>query len=238
MTDQKLSGHSIIEANRTRNESSDQDDVLGGAGVKAKLQSLDREPIRINALKEGFPAIEIDLSWDRPEYKANNFLSLAKSAVTKEKADLDLGCLYELKDGQKGCLQAFGELYGSYDTAPYIQHSGDERTGESEGADESFTINGAHWNDIKRVLVYAYIYQGVENWNLIRSECMLRVGSHETVRLSLEAKKEVLPICALMTLENEDGHIVITRRAEYFRGHPALDRAYGYGIEWTKGEKA
>ncbi len=234
---EKLSGHSIMEANRTRNEQSDVEGALGGAGVKAQLQSLEREPIRINARKAGFPAIEIDLSWDRPEIKADNFLSLAKSKLKKEKADLDLGCLYELKNGQKGCLQAFGELFGSYDSTPYIKHSGDERTGEAEGADESMTINGAHWDDIKRVLVYAYIYQGIENWNMIRSECMMRVGSEENVRLSIEAKKETLPICALVTLENDDGNIVITRRAEYFRGHPALDRAYGYGLEWAEGKK-
>jgi tellurite resistance protein TerA len=90
--------------------------------------------------------------------------------VTKKGIDIDLGCLYELHDGSRGCLQAFGEMFGNYDNAPYISLSGDERTGNKEGDDEAMHINGKKWPDIKRLLVYVYIYSGEANWDVIKPQ--------------------------------------------------------------------
>lgn len=32
--------------------------------------------------------------------------------------DLDMGCLYEMADGNKGVVQPLGELFGDLNTAP------------------------------------------------------------------------------------------------------------------------
>lgn len=222
----KLSQHSIMEANRERAEPSDIEGALGVAGETMPMRALEREPLFMDPPQGGFGALEVDLAWDP-----------AKKMLGVGKVDLDLGCLYELQDGKTGCLQAFGELFGAFDKAPFIKHSGDERSGKEHGADESLAINGAHWGDIKRVLIYAYIYKGASDWRSIKPECTLRSGKQSAIRMTPDAADGQLPICALMLLENDNGRVSVTRRGEYFAGHPELDRAYGFGLKWEEGSK-
>ena len=61
----------------------------------------------------------INLNWHQPE---------ARGLFRRSKAiDLDLGCLYELEDGTKGCVQALGNTFGSLTQPPYIALDGDDR---------------------------------------------------------------------------------------------------------------
>ncbi len=233
------SQHSLIEADKDRSEFSDEEAAHGAAGKAAVLSDLAKEPLIIAKEGDAFGPINIDLSWDRVKLEKPSGLNALVSAFKGGEAgvDLDLGCLYELQDGTKGCLQAFGDLFGSYNEAPFIEHSGDERTGKSEGADESLKINGKQWPQIKRILVYSYIYKGVVNWNVLRSQCFMEAAG-KRISLSMEETKSSLPICALMTLENEHDEIKLTRRLEYFAGHLEMDRAYGYGLQWEEGAKS
>lgn len=234
------SQHSLIEADKERGRFSDEDNAHGAAGVAAELSDLQKEPMILTSSRSCFDKIHIGLSWDRLALeKPSGLKGLVAAIVPQPKAnvDLDLGCLYEMEDGTKGCLQAFGNLYGQYDEPPFIRHSGDEQTGKSDGNDEWLDINGAQWSQIKRVLVYAYIYKGAVNWNVLRSECHVATENRK-ITLSMEETSSNLPICALLTLENEHGQIKLTRRLEYFAGHPEMDRAYGYGMQWEEGAKS
>src|ERR1700749_3973585 len=47
--------------------------------------------------------------------------------------DLDLGCLYQFTDGQRGVIQAVGRRSGDYARAPYIRLDRDDRIGSSTG---------------------------------------------------------------------------------------------------------
>lgn len=232
------SQHSLIAADKDRGRFSDEEEAQGAAGVAADMSALQKEPMIISRQGEAFGAIRVDLAWDRVVVEEpKGLLAAAKAVIQKEApVDLDLGCLYELQDGTKGCLQAFGDLYGAYNKEPFIEHSGDERTGKTEGADESLRINGAHWSDIKRILIYAYIYKGAVNWNVLNCYSTLEAGGRK-VKLSMDETASHLPICALMTLDNEHDQIQVTRRLEYFAGHPEMDRAYGYGMQWEEGSK-
>ncbi len=230
---EKLSHHSIAEAEADRASFSTYKGALGAAGAKARMTTLEREPM---ILPITTAALEVDLSWDHRHHH-RGIMGKVLSLFGQGRVDLDLGCLYELQDGKKGCLQAFGNLFGNYDASPFISHSGDERAGTAPGADESISINGAHWSDIKRVLVYAYIYEGVPDWQSLRIECTLRHGDAEAVQMRLSEDRDHLPICALVMLENDGGAVKLTRCAEYFHGHPELDRAYGFGMNWQEGSK-
>lgn len=223
----KLSVHSIEEAEADRAEFTDIDGAAGAAGEHMKIRALEREPLYMDPPEGGFAALEIDLAWDPAK----------KGLLGIGKVDLDLGCLYELQDGTTGCLQAFGDLYGAFDKAPYIKHSGDERSGQSHGADECLSVNGAKWNEVKRVLIYAYIYKGAPDWRSIKPECTLRSGKLASIRMTPDIGDGQLPICAFMLLENENDRVKVTRRGEYFYGHPELDRAYGFGLKWEEGSK-
>jgi tellurite resistance protein TerA len=48
-------------------------------------------------------------------------------------------------------------------TFPYIQLSDDDRTGALQTG-EWLRINGKNWDQIHRVVIFAFIYQGVPNW--------------------------------------------------------------------------
>ncbi len=232
----KVSVHSIAEAERDRAAFSDIEGAAGAAGEAMKMKPLEREPLFLDAPESGFGTLEIDLAWDSAAHD-KGILGKVKNALALGKVDLDLGCLFELQDGKTGCLQAFGNLYGAFDRPPYIRHSGDETTGKSQGADESLSVNGARWSDIKRVVVYAYIYKGAPDWSSVKPHCTLHSQGQTSIRMTPDIGKETLPICAFMLLENDNGRVKVTRRGEYFAGHPELDRAYGFGLKWEEGSK-
>jgi len=101
--------------------------------------------------------ILINLNWTMRPAKKGFFGGLKAGNI-----DLDLGCLFELKNGAKSVVQALGNTFGDYQYLPYIALDADDRTGaRSEG--ENLRINGKHWDEIQRVLVYAFIYEGVPN---------------------------------------------------------------------------
>jgi len=170
--------------------------------------------------------------------KQENFLGkFFKKTIQKAGVDLDIGCLYEMQDGTRGAIQAFGEKFGAYDQPPFMKLSGDERTGNAEGHDEFIMVNGAHWNDIKRVLVYIYIYEGAPTWSQINPQVILDVPGEDDLIVTLGAHDDALALCAVGGLENVRGGIKLTNYTEYFPGHYEMDRAFGFGLEWGDGQK-
>ena len=104
--------------------------------------------------------ILINLNWNVRPKKTGFFSSLFGNS---QSIDLDLGCLYELKNGKKGTVQALGRSFGSLVRPPYISLDGDDRTGANLSG-ENIRIDGNKVAEIKRVLVYTFIYEGVANW--------------------------------------------------------------------------
>lgn len=240
---------SIMEATRNRAEFS----RYGGKGAagfihpedsdhEAGFLSKPGETAVINPHPGGFEDFTIGVAWDivQKQTRSTGFLSrwLGPRVKTVKKAvDLDLGCLYQLEDGRVGALQAFGESFGSLQEPPYIALSGDERTGEKDGHDEILTVSGAHWGAIRRMLIYVYIYAGAENWDAIRPQVQVRVPGETPIVATLRARREEMVLCAVASLENIRGGIRMTNTMEYYPGHPSMDRAFGYGLQWDDGAK-
>jgi tellurite resistance protein TerA len=179
----------------------------------------------------------IGVAWDNVTVEEGGFFGKWFKKIRKVGVDLDIGCLYEMKDGTRGCLQAFGEKFGDFNKAPFISLSGDERTGDAEGHDEFLLVNGAHWDDIKRVLVYIYIYEGAPSWSNIKPQIVVDVPGENDLYVTLGAHDDNLALCAVAELENIRGGIKLTNRTEYFPGHHEMDRAFGFGLEWDDGKK-
>nr|WP_196819029.1 hypothetical protein [Vibrio cholerae] len=158
------------------------------------------------------------------------------ASVLGTNADLDLGCLYELKNGRKGCVQALGNAFGSLQGEPYIKLDHDDRTGESDSG-ENMDVNASKWDQIQRVLVFAYIYNGVSNWNGIDGVVTVKVAGHEDIVVNMENAQNGKTMCAIAMLENDNGSIKVKRLEEYFKGHEAMDRAHGWNMNWTPGRK-
>lgn len=211
-------------------------DVLSGASSDFLNETGKSKTFSIP--EGGFPGLDIGLSWNNIVVESKGFFGRLLGRVTRAGVDLDLGCLYELKNGQRGAIQAFGEMYGARDSAPFIHHTGDERTGNTPGFDEKIEILGQHWENIERILVYAYVYNGPTNWALIKPEMRVMVPSCPPMIVTPSIARDDLPICALATITNLDGGVRLTNISEYFSSHPAMDRAFGFGLSWQDGSKA
>lgn len=249
MSRDQSSADSLIQATRSRAQFSGHGNAKGAAGLRVKgdgrpgeFLSDPGETAIINPHEHGYEMINIGLAWDNvsPSGNEKGFLKrlLGRTPVMPRGVDLDLGCLYELKNGQRGCIQAFGEMFGDLENAPYINLSGDERTGDAEGDDESILVNGAHWPDIKRLLLYVYIYDGVPDWSTVRPQVQVRVPGEPPLVVTPNISRKELAVCAVATLENIRGGIRLTNHTEYFPGHAEMDRAFGFGLSWADGQKA
>lgn len=257
MVDDSSSKNSILEATRSRASFSEHATSLGAAGFispyddaqSADFLSRPGQTAIVNPTKEGIKDFEIGVAWDnvvpksRPQ-KKGGFLEkiLGKkqpsSNISKHKGvDLDIGCLYELKNGKRGAIQAFGEMFGNLQNEPFIHLSGDERTGDADGEDELIKVNGKRWDEFKRIVIYIYIYGGADSWETVKPQIQVRVPEEKPMIISLNAKRQELALCAVAGLENIRGGIRMTNFMEYFPGHAEMDRAFGFGLQWAEGQK-
>ena len=252
MTGDSTSKSSILEATRSRAKFSEHGKSKGAAGFispyddvqAADFLSRPGQTAIVNPTKEGIQNFEIGVAWDnvtpkRP-FKKTGFFDklLGKNQVVVSKGvDLDIGCLYELKNGKRGAIQAFGDMYGALEMEPYIQLSGDERTGDADGEDELIKVNGTRWDEFKRIVIYIYIYDGASSWETVKPQIQVRVPEEKPMIVTLSARREELALCAVAGLENIRGGIRMTNFMEYFPGHAAMDRAFGFGLQWEDGQK-
>ncbi len=241
----KSSQNALLDATRSRADFSGHGNALGAAGFREISFNPDnseflKEPgqnISISPGPEGFESILIGVEWDNVAAEKAGFFGKLLKKATRKGVDLDLGCLYELENGERGSIQAFGEKFGQFDGAPYIALSGDERTGDAEGMDESIRVNGQYWSKIKRMLIYIYIYEGAPNWKEINPHLIIDVPGENDLVVTLGAHDDSLALCAVGGLEHVRGGIRLTNYTEYFPGHPEMDRAFGYGLDWDDGYK-
>jgi len=240
------SNNSMMEATRSRANFSGHGGSLGASGYRvaannpANCEFLNDpgQSIAVSSAKDGFENLLIGVEWDNTNVQKSGFFGKLLKKATKQGVDLDIGCLYEMADGTRGALQAFGEKFGDYDQAPYISLSGDERTGDAEGHDEFMLVNGAYWDKIKRILVYIYIYEGAPSWSDINPQIILDVPGEDDLIVTLGEHNDHLCLCAVGGLENVRGGIRLTNYTEYFPGHAEMDRAFGFGLDWADGKKA
>ena len=194
--------------------------------------SLSKSSPTISLEKKGgtLGEIKVNLNWNQGEPKKGLF-GLTKSGGI----DLDLCCLFELTGGRRHAIQALGENFGDFDSAPWIQLAGDDRTGSVSGG-EWMRINGGHWSEIRRVLIYAMIYEGVPNWSATDGVVTLYAPGNPDVEVRMEGSSDER-MCAVTLLENDGGNLKITRENRYFRSAQDMDAHYGFGLSWKSGRK-
>lgn len=182
----------------------------------------------------GLGEILINLNWNSQPIK-QGFLSGLFSGGGG--IDLDLGCLYELKNGKKGTVQALGNSFGSLSTSPYIALDGDDRTGANSDG-ENLRINGNRISEIKRILVYTFIYEGVANWQQADATVTIKYPGAEDIIVKMDSFNSTSRMCALALFENQnDQTFSVEKLIQFFKGHQDLDRAHNWGMQWTVGRK-
>lgn len=218
----------------------------GGSGSAERPVSLSKVTLTkssptVSLTKQGSATgrLHVNLNWTaRPEQaeQPKGFLK-RMAAAAQPGIDLDLGCLFEMADGRKGVIQALGNAFGSLDAPPYIFLDGDDRSGSSANG-ENLYINLAHSGELRRVLVFASIYQGVPAFEQANGVVTLTPASGASIEVRLDETAGRAPMCAVALLENTGGELTVRREVSYINGaQDALDRAYGWGMDWTPGRK-
>jgi tellurite resistance protein TerA len=195
---------------------------------------------------KGFGRIHVNLNWNQngaPKQAPakTGFLAKLTGASASTGVDLDLGCMFEMSDGTPGLVQALGNAWGDAERRPYIKLEADDRTGQSTGG-ENLTINGDHFNEIKRALIFAFIYKGAPNWAATDGVVTINMPEQAPIEVRLDQGGNQM-MCAIAMIENAGGSLQVTKLAEYFAqegrtsAHELMDRRFGFGLRWKTGTK-
>ncbi|ANP53157.1 TerD family protein [Streptomyces griseochromogenes] len=215
--------------------------VAPAAPVRLSKVTLTKAAPSVSLAKQGGTsgAMRVNLNWQmRKQFPGWG----GRWGAGQGDLDLDLCALYELADGRKGVVQALGNAFGSLNRPPYIHLDGDDRTG-AVASGENLTINLDHTQDFRRVLVFVTIYEGAASFADLHATVTLQPQHGAPIDFSLDECTVPSTVCALALITRTDGDLVVRREARYLvpeRGvspQRTVDRAYGWGMNWTPGRK-
>jgi tellurite resistance protein TerA len=219
------------------------------ARVSLSKVTLEKRGDKISLEKSasrGFGRIHVNLNWNRSAAVApaekGGFLSKLTGGMRSSKGlDLDLACMFELADGSKGVVQALGNSFGNFNGRPYIQLEADDRTGANVDG-ENLTINGQHFDEVKRALIFAFIYEGAPNWAATDGVVTINVPDQPPIEVRLDQGASQR-MCAIAMIENVGGKLQVTKLVDYIvpeggkSMHEVMDRKYNFGMKWVAGSK-
>ncbi len=183
--------------------------------------------------------LHVNLNWTARPAQAEQPRGFLKrvAAAASPGIDLDLGCLFEMSDGRKGVIQALGNQFGSLEAPPYIFLDGDDRAGTNANG-ENLYVNLAHARELRRVLVFACIYEGASAFDQANGVVTLTPTTGAPIEVRLDETAGRSRMCAVALLDNTGGELVVRREVRYVDGaQDVLDRTYGWGMDWTPGRK-
>jgi tellurite resistance protein TerA len=207
-----------------------------GGGVSLSKVTLTKSAPSVSLTKRGATGgtLRVNLQWSAGEQQSRGLFGRRRNNAI----DLDLGCLWEFSDGSKGVVQALGDAYRApYHGQPIIRLDGDDRSGSATGG-ENMHIDLSRVDEIRRILVFTFIYEGVPNWASADGVVTLHPASGPEIEVRLDEPDPSSPTCVIAMLENLGGDLVVRREVRYIRGGQAhIDEAYGWGMDWTPGRK-
>lgn len=207
---------------------------------------------KVNLSKESISSdkeIVINLNWskEKKEKKKGFFAKIASFLDTD--IDLDLGCYYEMQDGQRMIIDGlqFSKAggprnkqtrQGCYTDYPYIWHAGDDRGTAGGDSGENIYVNPKGINEIKRMIIYTFIYEGVAKWSETNAVVTVKVPGGQEVVVEMGKQINLKKFCAIaeLTFDGDDS-ITVKKLVTFHSGHEECDKAYGWGFKWTEGSK-
>ena len=215
-----------------------------GGGISLSKVTLTKSAPKVSLSKSGATGgtLRVHLAWNArpagaaPAASGGFFSKLKAAAAPQGGIDLDVGALYEFTDGSKGVVQALGNAFrdrGEGD--PVVWLDGDDRTG---GGGENLFVDLRAAAKIKRILVFAFIYEGVPNWAAADAVVTLHPVSGPEVEVGLDEHDDKSPMCAIAQIVSDGREITVQREVRYVQGgQQALDEAFGWGMKWRTGRK-
>lgn len=192
-----------------------------------------RKGQKVNLTKKGVALgeIVINLNWSQPAPSTGFFSRFMNKGI-----DLDLACLYELKNGDIGAIQALGKLFGDLNSPPYISLDGDDRTGSvAEG--ETLRVNGKFVSKIRRILVFTFIYEGAANWEEAKGVVTVKCPGSPELVVRMDEYGSTKHTCAIALLENVGDTFSVEKIVRFYRDSQEMDKDFDWGLRWTVGRK-
>lgn len=187
--------------------------------------------------------IIINLNWSQGTKKG-----LFSSIFGSQGIDLDLGCFYELNNGDKTVIDGLqfskGQggsrerltRQGRYSNTPWVWHTGDDR-GQSAGSGEDILINPKGIKDLKRIVVYCFIYDGVAKWEETNAVVTLKVPDNPDIEVQMGRQSSFHKFCAIAEILFSPTAIKVKKLVTFHNSHGDCDRKYNWGLGWTSGSK-
>jgi len=204
-------------------------------GVSLSKVTLTKSAPSVSLSKQGGGGrLHVNLNWDSGSGQKGGFL---KRVLGSGGIDLDLAAMFELSNGQGGVVQALGNSFGSFDAPPFVVLDADDRTGAAVGG-ENLYVNLAQAANIRRILIFAFIYEGVASFDQANAVVTLTPAQGAPIEVRLDEKAGGKRMCAIALLTNNGaGDFTVSREVRYVGGHRELDAAYNWGLNWTPGRK-
>lgn len=199
--------------------------------VKGGLVSLKKsgDTHKISLSKNG-KEIHVNLNWNINAGKKKGLFG----ALTSQAIDLDLACMYRLKDGQMGVIQALGNSFGSANNPPYIFLDQDDRTGTSSNG-ENMWFKRPELIDF--AVVFAYIYEGIPNWGSTSAAVVLKQQGSPDIQILIDNSNNRDRFCVIASMTGNGDQLEVRREERFFADHKKVDHAYGFGFRWVAGRK-
>ena len=133
-------------------------------------------------------------------------------------------------------MQALGNCFGAFNSEPYIILDGDDRTG-SIATGETIRVNGKYTNEIKRILIFTFIYDGVANWQEVDGVVTVKCPGSPNIIVKMDEYGSKLPNCGIALLENQGGTFSVEKIVKFYQSTRYLDQDFNWGMRWTSGRK-
>lgn len=180
---------------------------------------------KISLQKNNNARIHVNLNWNI--VKKTGFFGA-------KPIDLDLACMFRLKTGEKGIVQALGNSFGSEREPPFILLDKDDRTGSStNGENMVFSKPEA----IEFAIVFAYIYEGVPNWKNTGAYVVLKQQGSPDIEINIDQASSQDRFCVIASLTNQGDQLEVKREETFFAGHRQVDQHYGFQMVWRSARK-
>ena len=186
--------------------------------------------------------ININLSWSKGTKKG------LFGGMFNRDVDLDLGCFYELKDGTKNAIDGLqfsrGDggprdkrtRQGCYTGEPWVWHAGDDR-GAAAGSGENMIINPKGMIDLKRMIIYCFIYDGAAMWQETNAVITVKVPGNAEIEVQMGKQVSAHKFCAIAEVLFTRDSVGVRKLVTFHKEHSDRDAAYGWGMQWTPASK-
>lgn len=160
----------------------------------------------------------------------------------RRNVDIDIGCFVDTDYARK--VSSLSEYVvdginrnGSMSNYPYVDIDQDDRTGSS-ATGETLRVNSEEIEHIKRILLYAYIYEGADNWSDLDAIVTITFPNKADMIIKMNEFNRKTNFCVLAEIRNDGKSLEIRKILDFLNnGHREATDKYGWHFTWKPGSK-